>query len=64
VVTSKIPLNASKEKSRNPFIYKGKRNYLPWHCLYLRRDPHGLLYWGFWGAFESTWLFSAIECTW
>ena len=30
----------SKEKSRNPFIYKGKRDYLPWHCLYLRPLPH------------------------
>ena len=30
----------SKEKSRNPFIYKGKRDYLPQHCLYLRPLPH------------------------
>lgn len=30
----------SKEKSHNPFIYKGKRDYLPQHCLYLRPLPH------------------------
>jgi len=44
----KLPKKWNHRKTRKPFIYKVLQAYLPQHCLYLRPEPQGLLYWGFW----------------
>ena len=36
----KLPKMWNHRKTRNPLFYAGPRAYLPWHCLYLRPEPH------------------------